>query len=205
MLMTAAAPSSKEVQDFLECIFSCKYNEAYGLTETSGGDCFAHLDDLKTGHSGGTIACQKARLRDLPEMNYRIVDPSGGNPKGELCLKGPQIFAGYYKSPEKTAEAFDDEGWFLSGDVAEIRPDGSIKIIDRVKNIFKLVQGEYVAPEKLENIFIQSNLIAQCWVHGESTKEYTIAFIVVDTDQLATFCGTHNIKAEDALESEELR
>ena len=57
MLMTAAAPSAKEVQDFLEVVFCCKYNEAYGLTETSGGDCFAHLDDLMTGHVGGTIAC----------------------------------------------------------------------------------------------------------------------------------------------------
>ena len=120
-------------------------------------------------------------------------------------MKGPQIFAGYYKNPEKTAEAFDKEGWFLSGDVAEVRPDGSLKIIDRVKNIFKLAQGEYIAPEKLENIFIQSKLIAQCWVHGESIKDYAIAFVVVDPDHLAAFCKTNKLSTADALASEELR
>ena len=96
----------------------------------------------------------KVRLRDIPEMGYFYEDPEGGYPKGEICFKGTNVFSGYFKSPEKTAEAFDDEGWFHSGDVAEVRPDGSLRIIDRAKNIFKLVQGEYIAPEKLENIFI---------------------------------------------------
>jgi long-chain acyl-CoA synthetase len=73
-------------------------------------------------------------------------------PRGELLCRGSSIFPGYYKRPDKTAEAFED-GWFCTGDVGLIYPNGSMKIIDRVKNIFKLSQGEYIAPEKLENIY----------------------------------------------------
>jgi long-chain acyl-CoA synthetase len=75
-------------------------------------------------------------------------------------MKGNSVFSGYYKRPEKTAEAFDKDGWFKTGDVAMIYPNGSAKIIDRSKNIFKLSQGEYIAPEKIENIFTLSKYIS---------------------------------------------
>ena len=75
-------------------------------------------------------------------------------------MKGASVTSGYYKRPEKTAEAFDKDGWFKTGDVVMVYPNGSIKIIDRSKNIFKLSQGEYIAPEKVENVFGLSTLIA---------------------------------------------
>ena len=102
------------------------------------------------------MSCCKARLRDIPEMGYYSTDE---NPRGELCLKGANIFPGYFKAPEKTKEVFDQDGWLLTGDVAIVYPSGAIKIIDRAKNIFKLSQGEYIAPEKLENTYIQSPFI----------------------------------------------
>lgn len=75
-------------------------------------------------------------------------------------MKGATVFSGYYKRPDKTAEAFDKDGWFKTGDVVRVYPNGSTKIIDRSKNIFKLSQGEYIAPEKVENVFGLSPLIA---------------------------------------------
>jgi long-chain acyl-CoA synthetase len=75
-------------------------------------------------------------------------------------MKGATVFSGYYKRPDKTAEAFDKDGWFKTGDVVKVYPNGSTKIIDRSKNIFKLSQGEYIAPEKVENVFGLSPLIA---------------------------------------------
>jgi len=75
-------------------------------------------------------------------------------------VKGSSVTCGYYKRPDKTAEAFDAQGYFKTGDIALIYPNGTIKIIDRSKNIFKLSQGEYIAPEKVENMLALSPIIA---------------------------------------------
>lgn len=92
----------------------------------------------------------RIRLRDLPELSYLT---SSDPPRGEVQFFGTNVFKGYFKNPEKTKEAFSEDGWLCSGDVGEIQPNGSLRIIDRAKNIFKLSQGEYIAPEKLENIY----------------------------------------------------
>ena len=110
-------------------------------------------------------------------MNYlHTNDP----PKGEVCFWGPSNMQGYFKNPEKTAESRSNDGWIFSGDVGRINPDMSLSIVDRAKNIFKLSQGEYIAPEKLENIFVQSTYVQQCFVYGDSLRDYTIAFFVLD-------------------------
>ena len=86
-------------------------------------------------------------------MGYKSDNPV---PQGELLMKGGSVTSGYFDNPEKTAETIDKDGWLRSGDVACIFPNGAIKIIDRAKNIFKLSQGEYIAPEKLENVYLGS-------------------------------------------------
>ena len=106
------------------------------MTETATAGAYTDLNDPLSGHIGGPREAAKLRFKDLPEMEYLTTDKP--YPRGEICMKGPAIFTGYYKRPEKTAECFDSEGWFLTGDVGMVYPNGSVKIIDRSKNIFKL-------------------------------------------------------------------
>lgn len=99
-------------------------------------------------------------------------------------MMGPTVFSGYYKREDKTAEAFDESGWFNTGDVVEVYPNGSVRIIDRAKNIFKLSQGEYIAPEKVENAFALSPWLAQSMVYGDSLKNCCVAIIVPSEDKV---------------------
>ena len=178
LMVTGSAPIDKAVLEFLKIAFCCPILEGYGLTESAAGSCITSEDDPMSGHVGGPTEYVKFRLKDLPEMDYRITDTP--YPRGEVCMIGPSIFSGYYKRPDKTAECFDEEGWFQTGDVALVYPNGAVKIIDRSKNIFKLSQGEYIAPEKIENIFVLCPYVAQSFVYGNSLKNNVVAIVVPD-------------------------
>src|SRR5262249_27238331 len=119
---------------------------------------------------------------DLADMGYTSNDKPF--PRGEILIRGPNCFVGYYKDDEKTREAIDKEGWVQTGDVGCWDERGRLRIIDRKKNLFKLAQGEYIAPERIELKLAKSRLISQCFVHGDSLKSYLVALIVVDRDEL---------------------
>jgi len=134
-MITGSAPIDVKVLNFMKIAFCAPLIEGYGLTE-SGASCATNQHDPVGGHVGGPVECCKIRLKDVEDMNYYTTDKP--YPRGEICLKGQGIFSGYYKRPEMTAECFDEQGWFRTGDVGCIFPNGSVKIIDRAKNIFKL-------------------------------------------------------------------
>jgi long-chain acyl-CoA synthetase len=97
-------------------------------------------------------------------------------------LKGNSILSRYFKNEEETKKCLND-GWFSTGDICAVTADGSIRIFDRVKNLIKLSQGEYISPEKLEGLYSKSLLIAQIFVYGNSYEADLIAIIVPDRDQ----------------------
>ncbi|KAL8211911.1 UNVERIFIED_CONTAM: Long-chain-fatty-acid--CoA ligase 6 [Gekko kuhli] len=112
-------------------------------------------------HVGAPLPCNLIKLVDVEELNY-----FASKGEGEICVKGPNVFKGYLKDRERTAEALDKDGWLHTGDVGKWLPNGTLKIIDRKKHIFKLAQGEYIAPEKIENIYIRSEPVAQAFLVG---------------------------------------
>lgn len=205
LMVTGSAPISGEILDSLKCSFCVQIFEGYGQTETNAPSLLTWPEDNTSGHIGGPISWTKLKLQDIPSMEYLHTDKP--LPRGELCIKGPVVFQEYYKNEEKNKEAFDDEGWLHTGDVAEIRPNGSVKLIDRKKNLFKLSQGEYISPEKLENIYNKSQFVAQIFVHGISTMSYLVAIIVPDPDYIKLWASKEGIEADlgEILKSKKLK
>ena len=153
--------------------------EGYGLTETSPliSATMPSFPGVKFG-SVGIVP---------DELEVMIAED------GEILEKGPNLMLGYYKDPEKTAEAIDKDGWFHTGDIGTFGKDRMLKITDRKKEIFKLSGGKYVAPQPIENIFKESQFIEQIMVVGENEK-FTAALIVPDYEFLHSWCHIHNVK-----------
>ena len=188
IMATGSAPISSEVLGFLRIVFSSYIIEGYGQTETISGIFVTELEDFSNGHVGGPIEDMLYKIVDVPEMNYLSTDlDSDGKlmPRGELCVKGPIIFQGYYKDPVKTAEAFDSEGWLKTGDIVKRNSwNGSVTIIDRKNNCFKLQQGEFVPAEKIQLIYQKSPFVMQCFVDGNSLQRYPVAVVVPNEEFL---------------------
>uniref|UniRef100_A0A671Y3H4 Arachidonate--CoA ligase n=1 Tax=Sparus aurata TaxID=8175 RepID=A0A671Y3H4_SPAAU len=187
VMVTGAAPISPSVLSFLRAALGCQIFEAYGQTECTAGCTFTTPGDATSGHVGVPLPCNIVKLVDVEEMNY-----FASNGEGEVCIKGRNVFKGYLKDPEKTAEALDEDGWLHTGDVGKWLPSGVLKIVDRKKNIFKLAQGEYIAPEKIENVYVRSGPVAQIFVHGDSLQSCLVAIVVPDPEVLPGFAKDLN-------------
>ncbi|XP_023592970.1 long-chain-fatty-acid--CoA ligase 1 isoform X2 [Trichechus manatus latirostris] len=189
MMVTGAAPVSATVLTFLRAALGCQFYEGYGQTECTAGCCLTVPGDWTAGHVGAPMPCNLIKLVDVEEMNYMAAKG-----EGEVCVKGPNVFKGYLKDPAKTAEALDKDGWLHTGDVGKWLPNGTLKIIDRKKHIFKLAQGEYIAPEKIETIYVRSEPVAQVFVHGESLQSFLIAIVVPDVETLCPWAKKRGLE-----------
>uniref|UniRef100_A0A4W3H2U5 Long-chain-fatty-acid--CoA ligase n=1 Tax=Callorhinchus milii TaxID=7868 RepID=A0A4W3H2U5_CALMI len=177
MIITGAAPASPAVLGFLRAALGCQVYEGYGQTECTAGCTFTTPGDWTSGHVGAPLPCNFIKLIDVRDMKY-----FSAKGEGEICVKGPNVFKGYLKDPKKTTEALDEDEWLHTGDIGKWLPNGTLKIIDRKKHIFKLAQGEYVAPEKIENIYIRSEPVAQVYVHGDSLQSFLVGIVVPDPE-----------------------
>ncbi|UJR31657.1 hypothetical protein I4U23_019138 [Adineta vaga] len=191
LIVSGAAPLSPSILEFLKRVCGAYVVEGYGQTECCGISTCQMLGDSSVGNIGVPLDCNMIKLTDVPDMQYFSKDNVG-----ELCIKGANVFKGYYKDEEKTKEALDNEGWLHTGDVARWAPTGQIQIIDRKKHMFKLAQGEYIAPERIENIHVQSQYVAQVFVYGNGYKSFTVAIIVPDADVLGKYAREHNFSGD---------
>lgn len=192
---SGASPLSADVMDFLKVCFGCQVIEGYGMTETSCVISSMEEEDNLSGHVGSPNPACEVKLVDVPEMNYTSEDQP--YPRGEICVRGPIVFKGYFKDEVQTREVIDDDGWLHTGDIGLWLPGGRLKIIDRKKNIFKLAQGEYIAPEKIENVYAKCRFVAQCFVYGDSLNSCLVAVVSVDPDALKDWATGEGIKYED--------
>jgi long-chain acyl-CoA synthetase len=118
---------------------------------------------------------------------------------GEILARGPNIMLGYYKKPEATAAAIDPDGWFHTGDVGHMDADGYLYITDRKKDIIVLANGKNVAPQPIENMLKQSELVQEAVVYGDGMSA-PVALIVPNIDALRAFAKQAGIEADgDAL------
>ncbi len=205
-ILVGSAPMEKKVIDFLRISFSIPITEGYGQTEDCAGVLLANVNDTSCNHLGGVNTPIELKLIDVPDLNYysnnynketKLIEP-----KGEICIRGILVFDGYYKDKEKTNEILDNDGWLHSGDIGVILTNhgNAVKVIDRVKNIFKLSQGEYIAPEKIQNLLGQSKYISQVYIHGESLFSFLVAVVVPEKKECEQFLNSVGVVCNGNVE-----
>ena len=192
-MLSGGAALQHDILQGLKVMVGCPLVQGYGQTENAGSALLNSIYDTCSGTIGGVQNTTELKLIDLPEFNYFSTDinPDTGvpEPRGEICFRGDTVFKGYFKDREETNSIFDKDGWLHSGDVGVIltKNGNSIKIIDRAKNLFKLSQGEYVAPDKVQLILLNSKYINQIYLYGESHFSYPIALVYPELNECIAF------------------
>ncbi|MFI7000794.1 carboxylic acid reductase [Nocardia sp. NPDC050175] len=191
--IVGSAPLSAEMRAFMESVLDVQLHDGYGSTEAGAGIIMDNriqrppITDYK--------------LVDVPELGYFRTDQP--HPRGELLVKATTQIPGYYKRPEVTAEIFDEDGFYKTGDiVAELGPD-EVVYVDRRNNVLKLSQGEFVTVAHLEAVYATSPLIRQIYIYGNSERSYLVA-VIVPTDAALRDYDTDALKSALAESMQQL-
>ncbi len=163
--ISGGAPLAVEIAEFFHAL-DILILEGYGLTECTTAATVNRPDRYRFGTVGPA----------LPGTELRLADD------GELLIRSPTVFAGYFKDEESSSEALDPDGWLRSGDVAEIDDDGFVRITDRKKDILVTAGGKNVAPQNLENELKASKYISQALVVGDR-RPYVAALVTLDEEE----------------------
>jgi long-chain acyl-CoA synthetase len=177
-LLSGGAPMSLELLEFFYAA-GLLILEGYGLTETVAPVSVNRPEDFKFGTVGRLIDGIEAKLGE----------------EGELLLRGQGLFKGYYRDPEATAEALDADGWFHTGDIAEIDAEGFIRITDRQKDILITAGGKNIAPQNIENLLKAHPCIGHVMVHGDR-RPFLTALITLDGPEIRAFAEREGILAQ---------
>jgi long-chain acyl-CoA synthetase len=179
--ISGGAPLAKEIAEFFHAL-DVLILEGYGLTECTTAASVNRPSRFRFGTVGPA----------LPGTELRIADD------GEVLIKSPTIFAGYYKDEEATREILGEDGWLRSGDIGELDADGFLSITDRKKDIIVTAGGKNVAPQNLENELKASKFVSQTLVVGDK-RPYCIALITLDEPEIVKWAHAHGLKGELSL------
>ena len=176
--LCGGSPMGISVAEFFRMVVVPEFYDGYGMTETVATGIRTQPGEPVSDFG---LMCPfynyELKIQSVPEMGYLASD---NPPRGEMCLRSPAVTSGYYKDPETTAKVLDEDGFIHTGDIVVEEKPGKVRIIDRLKNMFKLSQGEYVSGEAVEAAIAKSPAVANVFVHGVSTQPYPFAVIVPD-------------------------
>jgi long-chain acyl-CoA synthetase len=178
-MLSGGAPLAREIQEFFHAT-GILILEGYGLTETTPILTVNHPDAFRFGTVGKPVHGVELRIAE----------------DGEILAKGPNVAQGYFKRPDATAEAWDGQGWFHTGDIGEFDADGFLKITDRKKDLIKTSGGKYVAPQNVENLLKTQPHISQAVLIGDNRK-YCVALITLDADEIRRFAKSRRFETDD--------
>merc|ERR1712137_1012958 len=183
-LVSGGAPLSGECHEFIRICFGAPFSQGYGLTETCGGaTATPHEMIAPYEKAGAPFTCSEVKL--VSAGKYSV---DGKVPQGEICVKGQNVTLGYYKNKEKTDE------------VGQWNPDGTLSIVGRVKDIFKLDGGEYIAPERLETIYCQCKYLSNVFVYGDSNKSNVVGVVIPDAIAAKQWADQNGVKYSNDVE-----
>jgi long-chain acyl-CoA synthetase len=199
-LISSAAPILPDTFAFFTATVTPNVCQGYGLTETSGGCCVQEIPAMDPHAVGSPGVGDDIKLRPVPDTEYK---PRGREQAGELLVRGPAIFKGYYKNPELTAEVLKD-GWFATGDVVRITPQGELQVIDRVKQLIKLSQGEYLSMTSLNDHYNNADLAAFVYVYANSKYDQPVAVVVPKKEKIEQWqsSGIQDIISDQSVNEE---
>lgn len=175
--VSGGAPLAGELCEFFHAC-GIKILEGYGLTETSAAITVNRPDDYSFFTVGKPFGGTEFRLAD----------------DGEILVRGPCVFQGYYRNLEATKEAITDGGWFHTGDIGEFTPRGMLKITDRKKELIVTSAGKNIAPQKLENLLKQIKFISNAMVYGDKEK-YLVALLTPNEEEVRRWAKNKGITA----------
>ena len=178
LLICGGSALPSDIQNFLKIGCNVSFIQGYGLTETTAGTTVQKWTDTRNGNVGVILDCAEAKLLDLPEQGYYAKDF-----KGELCVRGPSVFKGYYNNEENTKSVLNDQGWFRTGDIFELNKTGQLQMIGRVKELVKLSQGEYISLNKLTAIYSSVQYVSQIFIYAGLQCRYLTAIVVLNQDE----------------------
>ena len=187
-MVSGSAPIDPSLHQFLRVVFGNHFLQGYGLTESYAIGLAQQYGDVSVGNCGAPHPTTEICLASVPDMDYLVTDKP--YPRGEVLLRGNNLFSGYYRNEAETKKSMLPDGWFRTGDIGSVDERGRFKIIDRVKNVLKLAQGEYISPERIENVYLANlTYLSQAYVHGDSIQTFLVAIFGVQPDLFAPFAS----------------